>query len=218
MKTYWIIGGGHFGLKAADTINSREPGSSLMIVEKNPSNCEILQSQGYDVICTDGIIYLDRKLVTRDQPDWIIPAIPVHVAFEWIKVRLIRKYKVQTIPISHRLDSQLPNPLHAEAGRRYISNADFICPDNCSEPEEICTHTGEPRPRILNAYLKNIEFSNFRSVVICSRQLFPGVGGYTPHALFQALHETEQSRHPILLSTACRCHGVLDAFRLSDKS
>ena len=69
-----------------------------------------------------------------------------------------------------------------------------------------------------NAYLKNIEFSSFRSVVICSRQLFPGVGGYAPHALFQALHEIEQSHHRILLSTACRCHGVLDAFRLSDKS
>jgi hypothetical protein len=218
MKTYWIVGGGQFGLKAADTINSREPDSSLMIVEKNPSICETLQTQGHEVVCTEGITYLDRKLVARDHPDWIIPAIPVHVAYEWIKARLLKQYKIQAISIPHRLDSQLPNSVYADTGRRYVSNADFICPDKCSEPEEICTHTGEPRPRILHAYLGKIKFSDFQSVVIRSRQLYPGVGGYTPHALFEALSAIEQSPQRVLLSTACRCHGVLDAFRLSVKA
>jgi hypothetical protein len=217
MATYWIIGGGKFGLKAADTINSRECGSTPVIVEKNPQICEALENQGYRVVCTDGIEYLNRKMVTRDNPDWIIPAIPVHVAFEWIKARLAKQRKVQSIPIPQRLDSQLPNPLHPNTGQRYVSNADFICPDNCSEPEEICTRTGKPRPRILNAFLKKMKYSDFRSVVICSQQLYPGVGGYTPHALFEALREIDQSPHPILLSTACRCHGVLDAFRLCAK-
>jgi heterodisulfide reductase subunit A-like polyferredoxin len=79
MKTYWIIGGGKFGLKAAGKINSRERGSTPVIVEKNPQICEALDNQGYEVICTEGITYLDRKLVTRNHPDWIIPAIPVHL-------------------------------------------------------------------------------------------------------------------------------------------
>jgi hypothetical protein len=217
MKTYWIIGGGKFGLKAADTIVSREKDSTLVIVEQKPRLCEALVYRRYEVICAEGIAYLNRELLSGDEPDWIVPAIPVHVAFEWIKARLDETYDVQTIPIPKDLDSRLPNPLKANTGKRYVSNADFICPENCSEPENICTHTGKPRPRILNAFLSNIKYGDFHPVVICSQQLYPGVGGYTPRALLKALHSVEQTTRPVLLSTACRCHGVLDAFQISPK-
>ena len=217
MKPYWIIGGGNFGLKAAKAIKTGEPEAKIIIVDKDPKICLDLEKMGYETICGEGIGYLAHNLAADNQPDWIVPAIPVHVVFEWMKAVLAGQYDLKTIPIPHRLRSHFPNPFQAAADQCYISNADFICPDNCSEPETICTYTGEPRPRILNDFLKKIQHDDFRSVVVCSHQLFPGVGGYTPNDLFEALDEIKSLRNPILLSTACRCHGVLNAFRIASK-
>lgn len=217
MKTYWIIGGGHFGQRAAHAIRCKEATSKIIIVDRQSLICKQLERIGFETKCMEGIRYLETNLVTLDHPDWIIPAIPVHVAFDWIKSKLAERYNVHSIPIPHRLESQLPNPLPGDTGQCFISNADFICPDNCSEPEEICTYTGQPRPRILNDFLRNTKYTGFRSIVVYSQQLFAGVGGYSPHTLFKALNEVESTLTPILLSTACRCHAVLDAFRLSIK-
>ena len=72
-----------------------------------------------------------------------------------------------------------------------------------------------PRPVDLFQLLRSLEYRHFKPVVIRSRQLLPGVGGYRPKALFGALAAVESADGPVMLSTACRCHGVLDAFRLS---
>ena len=215
MKTYWIIGGGHFGQRAAHTIRDNESASAIVIVDKHSLRCKQLEGRGFETRCMEGISFLKANLVTTDHPDWIIPAIPVHVAFDWIKSKLAGRYQVRSIPIPHGLESQLPNPLPGDSGQCFISNADFICPDDCAEPEEICTYTGRPRPRILNDFLQKTNYTDFRSIVVRSQQLFAGVGGYSPHTLFSALTEVELTSDPILLSTACRCHAVVDAFRLS---
>jgi hypothetical protein len=190
MKTYWIIGGGQFGLNAAQKIRTQESDAVILIVEEDFMICQRLEKLGFETLCGEGIQYLTQNLINEDYPDWIIPAIPLHVAFEWIQGKLSKK------------------------GQLYISNADFVCPADCSEPEEICTYTGEPRPRILNSYLEKIQYDDFKSVVVCSRQLFAGVGGYTPKALFQGLEIIKAEVRPVILSTACYCHGVVHAFRI----
>lgn len=217
MKSFWIIGGGKFGQKAAKTIIANNSPSQIVILEKELQICKELKNRGFETVCTDGIRYLVRNLVYGDYPSWIVPAIPLHVAFEWIQGKLSNKYKIETIPISDQLENQLPNPIRGNTGQLYVSNADFKCPDDCPEPEEMCTYTGEPRPRILKSFLEKIQYNDFRSIVVCSHQLFPGVGGYTPKALFHVLREIETEHRPVLLSTACLCHGVLHAFRISPR-
>jgi hypothetical protein len=66
---------------------------------------------------------------------------------------------------------------------------------------------------ILHEYLKSIRVKNFESIVIRSQQLAPGVGGYPPAALFDALDQIRDMQSPVLLSTACSCHGVMNAFK-----
>jgi len=214
MKTYWIIGGGQFGLNAAQKIRTLESDADILIVEQNLTICQQIEKLGFEIFCGEGIQYLDRNLINEDCPDWIIPAIPLHVAFEWIQAKLSSKYETEVIAVSDELERQLPHPIRGDQGQLYVSNADFVCPDDCSEPEEICTYTGEPRPRILNDFLKKIHYRDFRSVVICSRQLLAGVGGYTPQALFQGLEKIKTEVKPVILSTACYCHGVMHAFRI----
>lgn len=215
MKTYWIIGGGHFGRRAAHLIRRKEANSEIVIIDKQSSICKQLDHSGFKTVCTEGIRYLETNLIAPDHPDWIIPSIPVHVAYEWIKSKLTRQYNVKPFPIPQQLKANLPNPFQADGDQLYVSNADFICPENCSEPDELCTYTGRPRPRSLNEFLNNFRYRDFRSVIVFSQQLFPGVGGYTPKALHNALTEIESLPDRILLGTACRCHGVLDAFKLS---
>ncbi|MBW2411791.1 MAG: potassium transporter [Deltaproteobacteria bacterium] len=215
MKTYWIIGGGYFGQRSAQSIRQKEADSKILLVDKQSSICLQMERQGFETVCTEGIRYLETHLVDRNHPDWIIPAIPVHVAYEWLKSKLLNRFNVTPIPIPNQLKAILPNPIQSNSAEIYVSNADFICPENCSEPDEICTHTGLPRPRILNDYLQKLQYEEFRSVIVCSQQLLPGVGGYEPKALYRALTQIEKSRDQILLATACRCHGVLNAFELS---
>jgi hypothetical protein len=212
---FWIIGGGKFGLKAARTARRSNSANKLTLVDKQPAVCRQLDRMGFEAVCMDGIRYLERHLINRRHPHWIIPAIPVHVAYGWIRAKLSSSRKPLSIPVPADLLGELPNPIKGSAGQLYISIADFKCPDNCPEPDDICTHTGKPRPMILHEFLKSIRYRNFKSIVIRSHQLAPGVGGYPPAQLFEALKEVETTQAPVLLSTACSCHGVMEAFKLS---
>jgi hypothetical protein len=212
MKNFWIIGGGKFGLKAARVLGKANPSDQITIVEQKKRICTQISKLGYRTVCMDGIQYLDRYLIGPHDPDWIVPAIPLHVAYKWLSARLPAWNKPPRIPVPADLAAKLPNPIKGKAGQLYISIADFKCPDNCPEPAEICTHTGRPRPMILHEFLKSIQHKDFKSIVIRSHQLAPGVGGYKPAELFNALKQIENTQVPVLLSTACSCHGVMDTF------
>jgi hypothetical protein len=215
VDNFWIIGGGKFGLRAAKTLSKKHPLTNLTIVEKEKAVCRQLERLGFEAVCRDGIQYLERNLTSASHPDWIVPAIPLHTAYEWIKTKLLKTHHVQKITVPQDLVTELPHPINAEIGQLYISIADFKCPENCPEPDEICTHTGKPRLMVLHEFLKSIQLKDFKSVVIRSHQLAPGVGGYTPGTLFAALNEIEAAQEPVVLSTACSCHGVMDAFKSS---
>jgi hypothetical protein len=112
----------------------------------------------------------------------------------------------------------MPHALRGNAGQAYVSHADFICPDNCPEPEKICTHTGKPRPLDLFRLLGNVDFDDVLPIVIRSHQLLPGVGGIYPADLLDALDIVRKNSHrPLMIATACRCHGVVDFMRLEKK-
>ena len=218
MPYFWIIGGGKFGRKAAKTLGKANPSDQITLVEQKKSVCRQIRHRGYQMVCTDGIQYLAQHLISAHHPDWIVPAIPIHVAYEWIRIKLSASQQALRIPVPAKLIGKLPHPIKGTAGQLYISIADFKCPDNCPEPPDICTHTGKPRPMILHEFLKSIQHNDFKSIVIRSHQLAPGVGGYKPSELFEALKKVETARTPVLLSTACSCHGVMDVFRSGFKT
>lgn len=217
MKNFWIIGGGKSGKKAARDLCKANPAENITVVEKKVLTCDQLSKLGFEVHCADGIQYIAQNLHSVDDPDWIVPAAPVHVAYEWIKIKLQVKYNLETLAVPPEINNVLPNPIAGKGGQIYVSNADFICPEHCSEPQDICTYTGTTRPRILYDFLGALRHDSFRPVVVRSRQLAPGVGGFRPLDLFAALAEIESEASPVLLSTACRCHAVMAAFKFSAK-
>lgn len=170
----------------------------------------LLKAKGSNITIeqTDGIQFLNDRLKPHTKVSWIIPLLPVHLAWEWCRMkigldRLVRAW------LSSGIDSRLPNPMHGTNGDIYVSHADFICPDDCSEPKEICTVTKRPRKQDMFARLEAFHYKEYPSIVLRSRQLAPGIGGVSPGQLFSFLKKIQQHKGSLLLCTACRCHGVI---------
>ena len=71
--------------------------------------------------------------------------------------------------------------------------------------------TGLPREYCLYDYLANFSLQDYIFLVIRSRQLAPGVGGFRPEDLWQLRRQILNSKGKIIISTACCCHGVSHA-------
>ena len=208
-----VLGAGHFGQNALIKCSQSYPNCRMTIVDQDESklkNCT--QSILCETICDDGISYLNSlpKDILGQQSFWIIPSIPIHVAFEWVKSNLSRH--VQSIEIPKMLFQNLPNAIPGNIGTVYLSYATFRCPDNCPEPVDHCYFTNQSRPISLFEKLQGLKFRNFTSIVLISRQLLPGIGGFQFQDLMDTLIRVESSDMPVMLSTACRCHGVMDVF------
>lgn len=212
MQEFWIIGGGKFGRRAAETIGRAGPAADILIVEKDPSRCRMLIAGGLQVIEADGIGFLKSRLVSPLQKQWIVAAAPVHVAYEWVRACLPGNARVEPQALAAELAGLLPNAVRGGKGQWVASNADFICPPDCPESGSICCFTGRKRPRSMHAFIRHIHAPGVKILVVRSYQLAPGVGGLRPRDLFEALHQIQIARSPFILATACKCHAVLNAF------
>ncbi len=213
MQHIWIIGAGKYGKKAVYAMKKRFPESIIKVVDESPVACNSIAQPNIETVCMDGVSFLFKNLDRSRYPVWVIPVIPVHLAFEWIRLKLSLSVEPAEIPVS--VQESLPNVFPGKHGEIFISNASFLCPENCPEPEDICTYTKLPKKEPLYKLIESLSCMNHLNIVICSHQLAPGIGGITPQSLFNALDEIRNSKYPILLSTACGCHGVLQAFNLS---
>ncbi len=204
---FWILGAGKFGSIAVERIREKYPQDTIKVVDSNQQVLDALGS-GVETHCMSGLDFLVNGLEPEAGPDWIVPAIPVHVAYEWLLARLGKDKAARALDVPKDVAYQVPNPLWGKHGELYASQADFLCPDNCPEPENRCFKTKLPRENLFDL-LKFVQVKDFSVVVIRSHQLTPGVGGVTPEALFQADKEIGKTGGSVLICTACRCHGVI---------
>jgi hypothetical protein len=212
MGHIWVLGGGRFGARAARRLGENKTGQRITVVDHSGAPLETVSSP-HDALRMDAVAFLSLGVGRMDPNDLIVPAIPIHVAYEWVRAVLLPEGGFKPAPVPEAVASRMPHPIRGSEGQVYTSNADFICPDTCNEPDEICTKTGRPRPSIIFEMLARIRHPEFRSVVIRSRQLRPGVGGYYAADLLEMMRQIRRAPGGILLSTACKCHGVMHAFR-----
>jgi hypothetical protein len=208
MKEIWIIGIGKFGLMAVNRLERVYPNYRFILVDTEKEKLIKAKGLNRSLEHADGVSYLLNNLHPEKGPDWIIPALPVHLLAEWIIARL-KADGLERIRIPIPAMKYLPNFIEGKNGDLYVSHADFICPDDCPEPGNVCYVTGQKRTRNMFDLLQAINLPGFRSIVVRSHQLAPGVGGYRPEKLFQVLQQVSELHTAILLSTACRCHGVI---------
>lgn len=208
METVWIIGVGRFGSRAASLLSKQHKNWQIVLVDPVKKNLPSLKRPNITFEHSDGIKFLNDRLKPGVSVSWIIPSLPVHLAWEWCLMK-IGSDRLVRAPLSSGIDTVLTNPMHGANGDVYTSNADFICPANCSEPESICTVTKQLRKQDMFKRLEALHYRNYTPIVLRSRQIGPGIGGYSPTQLFSFLKEVEQYKQPFLLCTACRCHGVI---------
>jgi len=207
---YLIIGCGRFGSRAAEKLFQKDPHSKIIVVDKNKKALQKVTRLPIETVISDGILYLSQFLSEGRKADYIIPAVPLHLAFEFILSQLKplggKRRKVPTL-------SGLPNPMMGKTGDLYTSLSDFLCSEDCPEPARYCTATGERREKPLYQILKILK-GPYESKVIRSYQLASGVGGFRPKALLDLLEDTKKRKNSgrlFLISTASRCHGVISA-------
>ena len=205
-----IIGAGHFGGRAARLL-SRELDAPLYVVDRDEESLSLLDDLPVKRIEFDGILFLIKNYHLLNPSNTIVPAVPVHLAYEWVKGRLGHSHVIDRIEVPDEIKPFLPHTWDGSEGSLLVSYADFECPDDCPEPE-YCTVTGERRDNPLYALLSHVRLPDFETHVIRSHQLAPGLGGYKVSALTglaEYLSEVETGKR--LLCTSCRCHGIVTA-------
>jgi len=208
MEEIWIIGVGHFGFIAFQRLSKAVKDRHFVLVDPVEENLLKCAGPTTTLEISDGVKFLERHLKTGRKPDWIIPALPVHLAAEWILLHL-GPTRLRRVPLPSELDRQVPNPIRGCEGNLYVSHADFKCPADCDEPQDICSITRKVRYQNMYDFLLNLSIKPFNSLNIRSYQLGPGIGGYRTEQLLEMKTTIEQTTGPVLLSTACRCHGVI---------
>jgi len=207
---FWIIGYGRIGRRALERLQRKSPEAAFSIVDprlEEPSE----RTPNVRWHGQDGVAFLAAhrwEVATAPSP-WIVPALPRHLAFEWVAVHLRKTVKMVTTPVPDEVVAQLSNTVIGAEGQAYISTADFICRLDCREPRGKCPVTGAQRPFDLYRHLAGIRIEGYRSVVVRSHQLVPGVGGYRGRQLEEALQIIKTQPGHVLLSTASKCHGVM---------
>ncbi|MCD6561761.1 MAG: hypothetical protein J7L16_08390 [Deltaproteobacteria bacterium] len=216
----FIIGAGHFGARAA-RILSQKTDSSIFIVDLDKDSLSMLDGIPVKKISCDAIPFLVKNYSIFNAGNIIVPAVPVHLAYEWLKGYLKGTYeirKIENAKIFEEIKPLLPYTWPGSEGSLLVSYADFICPDDCPEPE-FCSVTGERRDNPLYNILGSLKPSGFKVHVIRSHQLAPGLGGYRVADLTRAEHElTSYKKGRCLLGTSCRCHGILTALEIKPVS
>ena len=210
MEEIWIIGVGRFGHIAFQRLSDAGKDRHFVLVDPEAEKLRRYKGKTATLEVSDGIKFLEKRLKMGRKPDWIIPALPVHLAAEWLVLHL-GPAKLKRVPLPSELDWLVPNPIRGSEGNLYVSHAAFRCPEDCDEPRDICSITRKMRHQNMYDLLLNLSFKPFNSLNMRSYQLGPGIGGYRAEQLLEMWATVEQTTGPILLSTACRCHGVITA-------
>ncbi len=210
MKAYLIIGCGHFGSRAAEKLVQKDPDSKIIVVDKSRTALQKISRLSVQTVLSEGLSHLSQVLSEGQRFNYILPAVPFHLAFEFILSQLqFLTAKRGNIPAL----SGLPNAVIGKTGDLYTSFADFLCSEECPEPAQYCTVTRRKRPKPLYQILSQLK-GDFESKMIRSHQLALGVGGFPSKMLLDTLEEIRAKRKRgrlILISTASRCHGVTSA-------
>lgn len=207
----WVMGAGHFGRLAIKRLPEDHPGAKLTAVDLKearglPERVRFVKGDAADFLFTD----FDERVA------WIVPAVPVHLAFEWLLKELGASAGRARVPdgvVELLVARNIPSVQRTDDGSLLVSAAATTCPDDCPEPAKLCPATGEAREEDLFAMLGGMDVPGWPVHVVRSRQLSVGVGGFSPRDLL-LLRESVPKRGGLLVATACRCHGVVSGLAI----
>jgi hypothetical protein len=210
MASYLILGAGKFGRLALERLGRQDIAASFVVVDRDPKALAVMVEgdPGRTRVQAEAVAFLVQHLGPDSRWDWIIPMVPVHVAYNWLLAGPLAGSAWRPAAVPETLAELIPGARRGPHGELYLSRAQHLCPDDCDEPE-VCPVTGESRDPPLHQELASLHLAGYEIRVIPSRQLAPGVGGYPPGRLLELAREMGALEGKVLIATACRCHGVI---------
>ncbi len=194
----------------------KEAAAKFVVVDQEAralKEAQALNPESATWIEAEAVAYLAENLSAPPPWSWVLPMVPVHVAYAWLRRTAAVGPDWQTLPVPSALEAVVPVSFRGQEGQLYLSRARHLCPDDCPEPPEGCPVSGIRWERPLFEELQRMSLPGWRVLVIPSEQLAPGIGGYRPELLQTLAEEVAQADPPafFLIVTACRCHGVVHA-------
>ncbi|MGQ9687896.1 MAG: hypothetical protein ACUVXF_03780 [Desulfobaccales bacterium] len=211
MARYLILGGGKFGRLALRRLPEQDEQARFLVIERRAETLAEVRRMGVEraeMLEGDAIAYLAAHLTPGFPWDWLIPMAPVHVAYAWLLAGPLSGKGWEQAEVPASLESLAALAIRGREGELYLSRARHRCPDDCAEPP-ICPVTGEERGQPLFEKLMATSRPELPILVVASRQLAPGIGGYSPQQLLDLAERVADMSGPVLVATACRCHGVV---------
>lgn len=210
-----VIGAGHFGKRALHILGSRQE-SPVWVVERDEGALAGIADSGVERVLGDGVAFLAARSDSLPLSTIIVPALPVHFAFEWLRAALGSSRRHRPLRVPEAIKELVPYAWDGRDGSLLVSYADFRCPDDCPEPAGHCTVTGKRREKPMYEVLGGIAAPGFHVHVLRSRQLAPGLGGYSIGDMKGLLGRVESAGDSKwLVGTACKCHGVISGLEVT---
>ncbi len=206
-----VIGGGRFGCLALERLGARV--EAVVEPKPSPGLRELATANRVELVQSDGVAALRRALASPQPPRWVVPALPRHLLVDWLLAELSGQ-GAKILPTPSQALPAVASLLRGPDEQLYLSLADFLCPDDCPEPADICTSTGQPRGEPLFQRLARVELPDRNTAVVRSHQLAPGVGGYRSADLLELRGRLAAQGGRWFIATACRCHGVAGSLAL----
>ncbi|OGP50614.1 MAG: hypothetical protein A2Y79_06915 [Deltaproteobacteria bacterium RBG_13_43_22] len=205
----FIVGFGKFGKLALDQVVQRWGKARIWMIDSRSEvfiNQETLP-EGIRVLA-DGPQFLSEYQTWIRDEDWVIPTLPIHLAWSWLNLNLKTPQRPKSVWPPPDLGVDLPfRQIHRKG--LFLSYADFVCPENCPAPIRFCFKTKAERAVPLWKFIADQPFSKGTLAVIESRQIAPGIGGYAFKELRKIQNLAQEASPPFFVATACRCHGVI---------
>jgi hypothetical protein len=215
MASYLILGAGKFGRLALRRLSAQDPGARFLLIDRQAqalAEARTSQVEGAEMLEAEAIPYLAAHLGPDSPWDWLIPMVPMHVAYTWLVAGPLAGQGWEPAEVPGDLGNLAPLCIPGPGGELYLSQARHRCPDDCDEPP-VCPVTGLNRQQPLFGKLAETSRPGWSILVVASRQLAPGVGGYSPQELVKLAETAAGASGPLLVATACRCHGVVHGLR-----
>lgn len=215
MAAYLILGAGKFGRLALERIGQKDDQAAFLVVDRSRRalhEARNLTAAPVTEVEAEAARFLVEHLKNGTAWDWIIPVVPEHVAFSWLRQGPLAETDWEPVEVPPAWAALTPMTQRGLEGELYLSKALHLCPDDCAEPE-VCPVTGESRETPLFEELAAVKVPGYRLEVIASRQLAPGVGGFPPGRLLALARDLLDFEGKMVVATACRCHGVAHALR-----
>lgn len=214
MASYLIVGAGKFGRLALRRLVRVEAAARITVVDRDPQALAVFSALAPDAtaVVADGPAFLAARLADLARWDYLLPCVPVHLAWETLCLGPLAPPRWEPAPVPGELKSLAPVAVAAPQGGLYLSRAAHRCPDDCGEPE-ICPVDGGSRVPPLSGLLAAWHLAGWGIRVLVTRLLAPGVGAFTPGEL-RALGEPAAALPDrLVIATACRCHAVVHGLR-----